>query len=234
MVISHQHCYVFIQTMKTAPTAIAAELCENYDGEMILHKHATLEEFHAQASADEKTYLSFAGVRNPLDVAVSRFALRRSGKRNADPKQQEQTRFIRETGEDFGPYFRKYGILRREGGAEIGIVPLHWHTRSFQSTDHIYRYENLQEEFSTILKKIGVDQLRELPLGNPTAGKTDFMSYYDSETLALAYRTYFPYLDHWGYEVPPGIRFKAVWVWRMTRLRGSLRRLIDRLRPARG
>lgn len=233
MVISHKHCYVFVQTMKTASTAIAAELCEKYDGEMILHKHATLDEFLAQASAHEKAYFSFAGVRNPLDVAVSRFALRRSGKRNEDPRHEEQTRFIRETGEDFGAYFRKYGILRENGGVEIGIVPLHWCTQSFQSIDHIYRYENLQEEFSAILKKIGVEQLRELPVDNPTAGKTDYMSYYDSETLAIAYRTYFFYLDHWGYEVPPGIRSKAAWDRRVGRLRRFVRRFINLLRPAR-
>ena len=230
MVISHRHRYVFIQTMKTATTAIAAELCENYDGEMRLHKHASLSQFLAQASDDEKTYFSFAGVRNPLDVAVSRFELRRTARRNMDESHREQARFIRENGGDYGAYFRKFGALRADGGADIGTVPLNWNSDEFLAIDYIYRYENLQQEFSSILAKIGVQQLRALPLKNTTTGKADFMSYYDDETLALAYRRYFAYLDHWGYEVPSDVRSRLERERRQKRLRGLFGSVLGRLR----
>lgn len=97
--------------MKTASTAIAAELCLHYDGRMILHKHATPGEYLAQADSDEKDYFSFAGVRNPMDVAVSRYVLRRTGNRNTDQAHPEQTRFIRESNGDFGAYFHRYGTF---------------------------------------------------------------------------------------------------------------------------
>ncbi len=221
MVVCHKHRYVFIQTMKTASTTIAAELCLHYDGRMILHKHATLGEYLAQAGSDEKDYFSFAGVRNPLDVAVSRFVLRRSRNRNADQAHQEQNRFIHENDGDFGAYFRRYGT---SPGVGVGVVPSNWPSPEFQSIDHIYRYEDLQSEFSKILQKIGIDQIRELPQDNRTDAKTDFLSYYDDETLALAYKVYRPYLDRWGYEVPARFRTQSPWTQINTTLLSRLRK----------
>jgi len=210
MVVSHKYRYVFVQTMKTASTAIAAELCENYAGEMVLDKHASIDKFRAQASEDEKTYFSFAGVRNPLDVAVSRFELRKQ-RRNVHPTHRVQTRFIRQSGGDFNKYFDEF-ILGQPADQkrDIGMVPMNWRSKSFQSIDHIYHYENLQPEFSSALEKLGIEQKRELPQDNKTEGKTDFLSYYDSDTLQAAYRIFFDYMYRWGYEVPNDIQHEML------------------------
>ena len=75
-----------------------------------------------------------------------------------------------------------------------------------------------------------MQQLRPLPLKNTTTGKADFMSYYDDETLALAYHRYFAYLDHWGYEVPADVRSRLTRERRQNRLRGLFNSLLGRLR----
>ena len=184
--------------MKTASTAIAAELCEIYGGEMILHKHASMGEFQSQASNSEKRYFSFAGVRNPLDVAVSRFVLRKAG-RNSDDDHRAQKAFIESTGGDFNKYFVEYVVSRHR--KNIGIVPSDWNSPSFQSIDYIYNYENLEFAFPEILRKIGIEPVRDLPAFNQTFSKKPFLDYYDERTLQLACQVFRDYMAMWNYEV---------------------------------
>ena len=199
MVVSHQYEYVFMQTMKTASTAIAKELCENYAGEMILHKHASYAEFLSQANAREKQYFSFAGVRNPLDVAVSRYELRKSARGpREDQVNQVQNRYIENSGAEFPQFFIEFMVNR---GVDFASVPLNWRSKSFQSIDYIYKYENLQQEFSTILRLAGIEQNRPLPLVNKTTGKDHYLDYYDETTLQFAYTFFQDYLRRWGYDL---------------------------------
>jgi hypothetical protein len=203
MVISHKHRYVFVQTMKTASTAIATELCENYAGEMILHKHASYAEYLAQANPDKKRYFSFAGVRNPLDVAVSRYELRKSESgQQRDLKHRAQSEFAHRPGVGFCEFFVEFMINRE---MDIATVPLDWHSKTFQSIDYIYQYENLQEEFSTILERAGIAQERLLPTLNDTKKKVQYLQYYDEATLRLAYSHCSDYLRKWGYHIPQGL-----------------------------
>ncbi|MEH6592072.1 MAG: sulfotransferase family 2 domain-containing protein [Halioglobus sp.] len=209
MVISHKYRYVFVQSMKTASTAIASELCENYDGEMILKKHATIDDFRAQASPDELTYFSFSGVRNPLDVVVSRFELRKGGDRNMHRNHRAQTRFIEASGGDFNAFFHEFLEVAPKGPSNLAYVPVNWRNKSFQSLDYIYKYEDLAREFATILEKIGASQLRPLPVENRTRDKGHFLSYYSSDTRDSAYRLFYDYLQRWGYDIPARITHRV-------------------------
>src|SRR6056297_762692 len=71
MIISHKYKYLFIEIPRTGSSAISQELQKYYDGISILRKHATYMEFEKIASAEEKQYFVFTGVRNPLDDAAS-------------------------------------------------------------------------------------------------------------------------------------------------------------------
>jgi hypothetical protein len=80
-------------------------------------------------------------------------------------------------------------------------VPLNWRSRSFQSIDYIYKYENLQQEFSTIIRLAGMEHKRPLPLINKTTGKDHYLAYYDEATLQFAYTLFEDYLRRWGYDL---------------------------------
>jgi hypothetical protein len=230
MVISHEYRYVFVQSMKTASTAMAAELCNNYGGEHILEKHASIENFRSQANEDEETYFSFAGVRNPLDVAVSRYALRKQG-RSADSQQAEQEQFITESGDDFNAYFYEFVVARYPDVFNIAVTPVGWETELFQSIDYIYKYEDLQQEFSTVLAMIGIDQKRELPLFNQTEGKGHFLNYYDMRTLRLACALFSDYMNHWGYKIPDKVKDASAIEYKVQQL-STLRKLFADTSPS--
>ena len=74
MIISYKHRLLFIEVPLTASWAIHHELCNNYEGKPILHKHVTYSEFKWYASREELGYFAFAVVRNPLDKIVSRYS----------------------------------------------------------------------------------------------------------------------------------------------------------------
>jgi len=187
--------------MKTASTAIQAELCEMYGGSCILKKHASIDEFRAQASADERECFSFTGVRNPMDVAVSRYVMRKQGlQREKTRSNFRQYAFIKKNSADFNAYFQEF--VGRRNWVGIGIVPTDWKKRSFQSINYIYRYENLHREFPLILNMLGLNLIRPLPPLNISAAKLHFMDYYDAKSLKIARKAFGKYMRRWGYEVP--------------------------------
>jgi hypothetical protein len=98
--------------MKTASSAMAEELCLNYDGEMILEKHSGIDQFLSQATDDEKSYFSFSSVRNPLDVAVSRYLVRKIGQGNKHPRNRQQHEFLESSEADFNRFFFEFTVER--------------------------------------------------------------------------------------------------------------------------
>jgi hypothetical protein len=204
MVIVDAFQCIFFQTMKTASTAIAVELCEQYGGRHHLHKHASWEEFAASDLFDgRRDYFSFAGVRNPLDVAVSRYELRKKGDGSEHAKNREQTDYIRENQATFAEFFHEFVVNRGTEAYDIGCVPSNWSAPSFSRINHIYLYEDVVEEFASILERVGITPKRPLPVRNATAEKSGFLRYYDEPLLKAAIAAYRPYLERWGYSTDP-------------------------------
>ena len=210
MIISDKYKYVFIQNANTASSATARELCRHYGGRPILWKHAHYKDFLKIASEEQKQYTVLAGVRNPLDVVVTRFhremnssylqifkALRRNLREGKSVKVGNFTRLImfrtklKFTRPTFTRYFMKYWDGRPTR------LSLDWDT---ESADRTIRYENLQEEFTKVLTDLGIDQVRRIPNQAPTRGKRrDFMSYYSSDVLNSALQTFTNLLTDLGY-----------------------------------
>lgn len=206
MVISHQHKYLFIELYRTGSTAISKELCENYGGEKILNKHSRYHEFIAQATEEEKKYFIFSGIRNPMDTVVSGYTkLKNNHKgRYTDPTQWRVNggliteknlklyRDIQDNNMSFEDYFRKYYKLPYDSWASVAHSKL----------KHVVRFEHIQEDFGIALKKIGVTQLRELPLVNKTTGKLNFLDYYTPSIRKRAAYIFGPFMSQWGYDFP--------------------------------
>lgn len=193
MIISHKYKYVFIQLNKSASTAIAKELVENYDGKPILWKHARYEDFMKIATPEEKKYFIFSGVRNPLDRAVSQYYFFKSGLAPKTKSNLEKYNYIKNANAGFKDYFLKYFSKS---------IQEEWKAKNFNKLDFIYRYENLQSDFSKILKMLKIKQKRPLPLFNKTLEKEDYKSCYAKEIQGTAKIIFAKLMKKWGYEFP--------------------------------
>ena len=207
MVISHLHRYLFIEIPITASSAIHRELCEHYDGIPILHKHATWSQFQRTATRDERTYFVFATVRNPLDKLVSRyfklktypeyvFSDSESTKSlTIDYSDRRKREYIGTTTATFDTFFREYG--RRPYGSLIDVSGDH--------VDFVIRFERLQDDFSQVLRLLGLKQVQPVPVAKKTKGReADWTSYYTPDIIDQAKKVCGPFMKKWGYEFPPG------------------------------
>jgi len=207
MIISHTYRYLFVELPRTGSSAIARELCENYDGHRILWKHAPYHRFLKTASEEERKYFVFSCIRNPLDRTVSIFfKLKRDhhdrSRRLAQMKKasirrhyfQRRQGFILEDSVDFPAFFMRFHRWPYED----------WSCLAHRNFDLIIRFENLQEDFEKTLGLMGIEPKRPLPLVNPTQGRDrDFISQYSPEIMERAKKVFGPFMKKWGYEFPP-------------------------------
>lgn len=208
MIISHRYRYLFVELPRTASTAISRELREFYGGERILRKHATYHDFLKIATPEEKQYVVFSCIRNPLDNAVSLYCKYRSDHKQkfSDPKKYKNRhrladrvdmiryRFIKDHDADFSTYFKRF----------YKIPYNDWSCMSHRDFDFVIRFENLQEDFARVLRMIGIEQVRPLPVVNRTGGKErDFLAYYTPDIIPHAKHIFGPYMQQWGYAFPP-------------------------------
>jgi hypothetical protein len=208
LIVSHRHRYLFVELPRTGSTAIRQELRDLYDGEPILHKHATYDEFLRVATPDEKTYFVFSGIRNPLDDAVSQYFKLKTdhNERMTNPRRAPKSkpilnrvvdgyifRYLRRTNADFPTYFMRFHLLPYD----------RWSSLSHDRFDFVIRFESLAYDFAEALRRIGIDPKRDLPQVNPTAARArTWHDYYPPHTRARARRVFGPFMERWGYEFP--------------------------------
>lgn len=206
MVISDKYRYVFVEIPRTGSTAISKELRENYDGREILHKHANYSEFLKQATAEEKEYLVFAGIRNPLDEVVSLYSKLLNNHLSDFTNDQKQVKnggwigkkrlemfeFVQQN-KNFEAYLKKYYNLPYTSNANANK----------KYCDHIIKFEELDNGFTEVLKKLEIKKKRPLPFTNKTKRDKDFKSFYKSKsTKKHAVKVFGPFMKEWGYKFP--------------------------------
>jgi len=207
MIISHRYRYVFVEVPRTGSTAISAELREKYDGHAILRKHASYRDFLRVATADERRYFAFAAVRNPLDVAVTRFTRLKNdveqlysdpvkvARRNSLASRIERRihSWVKRTNADFEGFLRRWYLLPYDT----------WTTLDHQRMDAVIRFETITVDFDGTLRRIGVTPVRELPVRNATPGKDqDWENQYSPRAIRRAVWVFGPYMERWGYSFP--------------------------------
>ena len=213
MIVSDEHRYVFVELPKTGSTAISNELCEYYAGRRVGPRHMPYHRFLRFASADQRSYFTFACIRNPLDEAVSIYFRERSNRAGhyTDPNRLRakggniatsdlaRYRYIKDSGADFAAYFRRFYQL-----SKFYRYPYdNWSMLAHHEFDLVIRFEELQSGFSAALRRIGVSQVRALPISNQSRGKDrPFESYYEPSIRTQAARIFGPFMRKWGYEFP--------------------------------
>ena len=205
LVISHVHKYLFIETPRTASSAISAELRENYAGEKILHKHANYSDIPRGIRRELGEYVVFAGVRNPLDDAASLFQKLLTNHKGA---YSDPTQWVENGGWVNSRLRRLFRLVHSPGGTFLSFLQ-HAFPQTYCSRiclnkrhcDTFIRFENLQADFTSVLDCIGISQKRKIPQRNVTAGKRTYSEYYDQspETTLQIAKTFGPFMIEWGY-----------------------------------
>jgi hypothetical protein len=202
VIISDTHRYLFIEQPHTACSAIRAELRELYGGEPMLEKHSTYADFLRVATAAQKRYFVFSGIRNPLDEAVSLYFKYRTdhhrqysrmlSKQTLSATQRAAFMLVVEEDADFGHYLRR--VYKRPFDNDTMI----YHTRM----DQIIRFEHLQGDFTRTLARLGLEQVRPLPMVNQTAERGPYLDYYPRDLRSHAAKIFGPFMQKWGYGLP--------------------------------
>lgn len=224
MIISHRHRYVFIELPRTGSSTINQELRKNYDGQWLLGKHSTYHDFLRVASPDERSYFAFSGIRNPLDVTVSRYAqvLTDARERFSNEDKRRKRTSLPEKVEN-----RVYDWVHRNN-ADFEAFLLHWYWLPYDtwsSMDHhkldfVIRFEWLDGDFAEALRLIGLQPVRELPARNVTSGRSrDLDDYYTPAARRRAAWVFGPYMQEWGYAFPDSWGDVSVPAWSEAALR---------------
>lgn len=218
MIISHKYKYIFIELPMTGSTAIARELMEHYDGQKILAKHASPKDFWRIATEEEKKYFMFSGLRNPLDEAVSRYykyktdhnqkfsrplkkkKLGKFRRRLNRIRDKARYNFIINKEASFQQYFKRYYALPYSNWSMV------WHHKM----DYIVRFDQLNEDFQQVLKRLDIKSVRDLPKKNKTSGKDgSFWEYYKGDAMQRrAVNVFSGFMEKWDFRFPSDWKYK--------------------------
>lgn len=188
----------------TGSSAVAKELVEQYDGRPILSKHAVYSTFMANATAEQKQYYVFSGVRNPLDKMVSNYQKmmnnhneRFTQKLNKDPRKaifQLRDRW------KFRKVRKGWSYEQFLAGSKVYDEVS---TLDHDKLNYVMRFESLVTDFAHVLAELGIEQVRELPRYNSTEEKKHFLDYYESANLKkLAVKKIGPFMQRSSYSFP--------------------------------
>jgi hypothetical protein len=187
---------------------------EFYGGEQIHKKHSNYATFLKSATADEKKYFAFSGIRNPLDRTVSdyvKYVTNHLGE-YTDPKKLDHMA----RGKKYS--FRRWYFLRRfkyiqstkASFEQYFLKFFRWPYDDWSCLDHhkmglIIRFENIQQDFSAVLERLNITPARPIPVYNKTEGRQgkSFLDYYASPAVReRAIKVFGPFMEKWGYTFP--------------------------------
>lgn len=212
MIISHEYRYVFVQLPHTACTAVGKELCEHYAGEKILWKHSTYREFLRVATDAERDYYVFSSIRNPLEVALTKYFKYRNQTGGGENFELDRTH-KRRGGWVSSADLRRYRWVSGHPDASFAQFARRFHRLPYDNWsaldhagfDRVIRYESLEEDFSAVLRDLGVTRVRELPVHFATDRKDDDLDrQFTPEVRAHAAGIFGPFMQQWGYDFPGG------------------------------
>lgn len=220
MIISHKSKFVFVSVPKTASTSIRDCLKDHADAwyhgdkkNCIIYQPTTakfrVKVFeHARLSDIEELlmpnkYSSFCFVRNPFDIALSNYLFFQKSIEFWDKEPKEKSLFIDvynsyiNTLSESSTFAEWIKNKKKQGWLEA----YNWETEQSYWTkevDHIGRFENLQQDFDTICKKIGIPQ-QKLSHKNATKHKL-YTEYYDDEAREIVAEKYAKDIENFGYK----------------------------------
>ncbi len=177
------------------------------EGRILAARHSNLPTLirHGCISADERSRLIvFTTVRNPFDYLISTYFKMRAIHEGSLPRPHALPTDARLENLAFSathPFeqwvlrrWRRPGVLGRLRGP---IQARYNHTKD---TDHVLRFERLQDDFSELMAQIGYAGPLELPHINTTSGRErDYQRYYTKKARLHVEQAWSSELDRYGY-----------------------------------
>ena len=134
---------------------------------------------------DTTDYYRFAFVRNPWDRLVSLYHYHRGNPDN--PHHPKAAKL------NFDEWVRSGGT----GSFKKQMSQFFYDDAGNLLVDYIGRYESINEDFSNICEKIGINV--ELPVRNRSKRKADYRTYYNEETVDLVRQLCAKDIEMFGY-----------------------------------
>jgi hypothetical protein len=216
MIISHKHKFIFIKPTKVAGTSVEINLAKHCgdqdiitpiteyatgnDSSFYLHNPRNFDGFYNHIPPDEikrkigdeiwNGYFKFSIIRNPWDIAVSRFCWN---------KKDDTNKFIK----FFLKFFEKYDFKKF-----IENYPERWTNNKFyldadgnKYCDFYVKYEHLESDYNKVCQFIGIpyeklpktkDRLRKY--------KGNYKSYYNKYLRDIIARKFKIEIEKFGYK----------------------------------
>lgn len=200
MIVSHKHKFIFFKTRKTAGSSLQVALAEhcgpddiitgqyrlgvddnshtaglNMDKFCSTHPHPELAQVRAFLGEDIwNSYYKFAFVRNPYDIAVSRYHWNVKGKAGG-----------KKTSVDGFHSWVANGNLFDKDRASLYVS-----RNEYVDLDFIGYYENLEEDINYVCSKIGIPGLQLPQLKSGYRDNSSYKSFYDEGTKQKVFDFY--------------------------------------------
>ena len=180
MVISDKLKFLYIKIPKTGGETIFMQLEEHIVTDYINRGRGNHEKISEvfEKHPHVENYFKFCFVRNPFDLAVSRYFYL--------TQTEKETRF-----KSFKEWCKKKQFFPK---LQFDLISIDGEIK----TDFIGRFENLQQDFDIICDKIGIPQ-QQLPHKNKTKHK-HYTEYYNDETRSIVAEIYAKDIETFGYE----------------------------------
>ena len=185
---------VFIHIPKTGGTSIRRGFFEsNVEGPT-----------HGSITPEWEELFKFAFVRNPYDRIVSAWKMFASGIQDSDWKHPNDEagidlkRFLQIVMDESIPYDGRRTTTPRK--IRHHAIPQTHPFNCLQHADFVGRFETLDKDFQIVCERLGISS-EGLPHWNRTQRSTNFMQYFDDDTLAIVNSYFADDFERLGYPI---------------------------------
>jgi hypothetical protein len=207
MIIVKEKKFLFFELPRTGTTSIRNKFLAEKIGEIHpgIIRHGSITKFKKNHKNYYEDFNIISCVRNPMDRVLSLFLKMQRDHNNyfskLDAKKKHTILEKRLLGRyheinnknlSFDQYFLKY----------FKLPYVDWMYYDKKYCDKILRFENLQEDFTSLVEEYNLSIDDTLPTNNKLIGKPSYLKYYTPNTIKRAQFVFSEYFDKTGYNFP--------------------------------